>query len=150
VEKIIGLCANIIQRNNYEENWYWYLTGENRDGFSPQYQLAVKFFHLISSPFPGKPRCFEFNRPLSGLGSWLLRTHPSSFSPRLCHSCEQAIREEEAGAEVVLSLLFADVRGSTSLAEKYSSTEFKQLIQRFYQAASQVLIAHNAMVNRLM
>ncbi|HTY62033.1 MAG TPA: adenylate/guanylate cyclase domain-containing protein [Acidobacteriota bacterium] len=137
-------------KEQYEENWYWYLTGENKNGFSPEYERAVKLYRLISSPFPGQPRCFECNRPLSGFGGWLLRTHPSSFSPRLCHTCEQAIREEEAGAEVVVSLLFADVRGSTSLAERYSTTEFKELIKRFYQTTSQVLIAHNAMVNRLM
>jgi adenylate cyclase len=137
-------------KEHCEENWYWYLTGENKNGFSPDYEQAVRFYRFISSPIPGEPRCFECNRPLSGFGGWLLKAHPSSFSPRLCQTCEQTIREQEAGAEVVVSLLFADVRGSTSLAEKYPTTEFKELIKRFYQTTSQVLIAHNAMVNRLM
>ena len=60
------------------------------------------------------------------------------------------MREEEAGAEVEMSMLFADVRGSTTLAEKTTTAEFKKLIQRFYQAATDVLVRHNAMVNRLM
>ena len=60
------------------------------------------------------------------------------------------MRKEEAGAEVELSMLFADVRGSTTLAEKTTTSEFKKLIQRFYTAASDVLVQHNAMVNRLM
>ena len=60
------------------------------------------------------------------------------------------MRSEEAGTELELSLLFADVRGSTALAEKHTTAEFKRLIQRFYQAASDVLVHHNAMVNRLM
>ena len=55
-----------------------------------------------------------------------------------------------AGAEVELSLLFADVRGSTELAEKLPPIEFKQLIQRFYKVTTDVLIGHNAMINRLM
>ncbi len=60
------------------------------------------------------------------------------------------MKETEAGAEVELSLLFADVRGSTTLAEQMPVSEFRTFIQRFYQAASDVLIEHNAMVNRLM
>jgi adenylate cyclase len=47
-------------------------------------------------------------------------------------------------------MLFADVRGSTTLAEAVPTLEFQKLIQRFYRATSEVLVAHNAMVNRLM
>jgi len=47
-------------------------------------------------------------------------------------------------------MLFADVRGSTELAEKLAPGEFKQLIQRFYKVTTDELIGHNAMVNRLM
>ena len=137
-------------KKQYEENWYWYLTGENKEGFSAEYESSVRLFRRVSGLFPGKPRCFECNRPLSGLGSWLTRTRPSSFSPRLCNSCEQYMRQEEAGAEVELSMLFADVRGSTTLAEKTTPAEFKKLIQRFYRATTEVLVQHNAMVNRLM
>ncbi len=58
--------------------------------------------------------------------------------------------ETESGAEVELSLLFADVRGSTTLAQQMSVSEFRGLIQRFYQVTSKVLVEYNAMVNRLM
>ncbi len=60
------------------------------------------------------------------------------------------MRKEEAGAEVELSMLFADVRGSTTLAQATTTDEFKRLIQQFYRAATEVLVQHNAMVNRLM
>ena len=138
------------RKRNLVENWYWYLTGENKDGFSSQYEFQVKWFRNAFGLLPGAPRCIECNLPMSGLGSWLTRTHPSTFSPRLCSKCEQAMRQEEAGAEVELSMLFADVRGSTTLAETTTTSEFKRLIQQFYQAASEVLVQHNAMVNRLM
>jgi len=59
-------------------------------------------------------------------------------------------REQESGAEVELTMLFADVRDSTPLAEKTTTSEFKDVIQRFYKETSDVLVAHNAMVNRLM
>ena len=139
-----------MHKKHFDENWYWYLTGETKEGFSRRYELTMKIVRRTSGLAPGKPRCFECNLPLSGLGSWLTRTRPSSFSPRLCNFCERTMRKEEAGAEVELSMLFADVRGSTTLAEMTTTSEFKELIQRFYQSASEVLVQHNAMVNRLM
>lgn len=50
----------------------------------------------------------------------------------------------------MLSLLFADVRESTALAESAGTSEFQRIINRFYRATSDVLVRHNAMVNRLM
>ena len=139
------------RRKQFEANWYFFLTGEKRPEMDKGYEFSMKYLRWTAGLFPGKPRCFECNRPLSGLGSWLSGPiHPSSFHPRLCNQCEQTIRKEEAGAEVELSMLFADVRGSTTLAEMTSTSEFKVLIQRFYQAASGVLVQHNALVNRLM
>jgi adenylate cyclase len=137
-------------KEQYDENWYWYLTGQNKIGFTTEYESSVKVIRRISGLVPGGSRCFECNRPMSGIGGRLLHIHPSSFSPRLCDSCEHYIREKEAGAEVELSMLFADIRGSTVLAETMTAWEFKQLIQRFYQAAGDVLVQHNGMVNRLM
>ena len=139
-----------MSKEEFEENWYWYLTGEHKNDIIPEYERILERYRRISMLFPGNPRCFECFRPLGGLGSWLTRTYPSRFSPRLCRTCEQIMLETEAGAEVELSLLFADVRGSTTLAEQMSVSEFKSLIQRFYQATSAVLVEYNAMVNRLM
>ena len=48
------------------------------------------------------------------------------------------------GAEIELSLLFADVRGSTHLAEAMTPAEFGQLMRRFYDAATHVLIRTDA------
>jgi adenylate cyclase len=137
-------------KKNLDENWYWYLTGDHKDGYTSQYESLMKWAHLINHIFPGTPRCIECDLPMSGLGGWLSVTHPSSYSPRLCNKCEKALRMEEAGAEVELSMLFADVRGSTGLAQTTSTSEFKDIIQRFYRVVTEVLVGHNAMVNRLM
>ena len=59
-------------------------------------------------------------------------------------------RSVEAGAEVDATLLFADIRDSTPLAEKIGISKFKAVIQEFYKTTSHVLIEHLAMVNRLM
>jgi len=90
---------------------------------------------------------------LAGPSALLLRplgSRRSSFSSRLCSACENYVRQHEGGAEVELTMLFADVRDSTPLAESKGTTGFKEIIQRFYKETSDVLIAHNAMVNRLM
>jgi adenylate cyclase len=137
-------------KRNLNENWYWYLTGEHKDGFSSQYEFIFRLQNIVARVLPGSPRCVECGLPLAGLGSWLTVTHPASYSPRLCNKCEKAMRKEEAGAELELSMLFADVRGSTSLAQTTSTSEFKEIIQRFYRAATDVLIQYDALVNRLM
>jgi adenylate cyclase len=46
-------------------------------------------------------------------------------------------------------MLFADVRGSTTLAEQMSALEFSRLINRFYTLATDVLVRTDAMVDRL-
>ena len=53
------------------------------------------------------------------------------------------------GAEIELSFFFADVRGSTSLAETMSPVEFSQLMNRFYDVATDVLIRTDAFVDKL-
>jgi adenylate cyclase len=53
------------------------------------------------------------------------------------------------GAEIELSLLFADVRGSTSLAGTMSAAEFSHLMNRFYNAATDVLIRTDAFIDKL-
>ena len=90
---------------------------------------------------------------MSGIGGNDLRfvgSAHSSFSPKLCSSCEQSARHYEVGAEVELPMIFADVRDSTPLAESKGTMGFKDIIQRFHKETRKILIAHNAMVNRLM
>jgi adenylate cyclase len=41
----------------------------------------------------------------------------SAMNPRYCNLCEIASREFPGGAEVEMSMLFIDIRGSTALSE---------------------------------
>jgi adenylate cyclase len=139
--------------NQSDDLWYWYLTGEKRGTFpEPLWRHFInlqRFYRM----FPGAPRCFECGIPLSGPAGFFLRpwgSRPASFSPRFCSTCEDFARSREAGAEVEVTLLFADIRDSTPLAEKIGISRFKEVIQQFYKATSRVLIEHLAMVNRLM
>ena len=52
------------------------------------------------------------------------------------------------GTEVEMSLLFVDVRGSTSLAETMSPSDYCRLMNRFYKAATDVLIRTDAFIDQ--
>jgi len=132
--------------------WYHYLTGDFR--VSPPQGLMI-FRNTLGKVFdilPSNPHCSECGIPMAGVGGNALRfmgSAPSSFSSRLCSSCEKILRKKEGGAEVELTMVFADVRDSTPLAEEKGVMGFKDLINRFFKETSRVLIEHNAMVNRL-
>ncbi|HYM96917.1 MAG TPA: adenylate/guanylate cyclase domain-containing protein [Candidatus Sulfotelmatobacter sp.] len=55
----------------------------------------------------------------------------------------------EGGAVVPISVLFADVRGYTSLTERTSSVEMTSLLHRFYAAASGALLAQEAVLGTI-
>jgi adenylate cyclase len=78
---------------------------------------------------------------LLGLGPW-------SGNPKYCRGCFGALYRKRGGAEIECSLLFADVRGSTALAESMRPVEFRRLLDRFYEAAFKVLVAHDAFVDK--
>lgn len=141
-----------MDKDFYDEVWYSYLTGEWR-GPKP---LAMRIFlpvgRTVYKILPSNPHCLECGIPMAGVGGRALRfmgSEPSTFSSKLCRGCEAAARKHESGAEVELTMLFADVRGSTHLAEEKGVTGFKDVINRFFKETSEVLIRHNAMVNRL-
>ena len=48
-----------------------------------------------------------------------------------------------------LALLFADIRGSTVLAEQMDPSEYSDLIDRFYTASAEVLVENGAIIEKL-
>ena len=67
----------------------------------------------------------------------------------MCNVCERFAKRFRGGTELEISMLFADIRGSTSLAEGIRPIEFSQQINRFYRAATNVLFDSNAFVEKL-
>ena len=75
------------------------------------------------------------NSPFDGVAApamRLLGRGPSRISTAFCNQCQVAANKNLGGVETELTLLFGDVRGSTSLAEKMSPSEFSTLISRFF------------------
>ena len=69
-------------------------------------------------------------------------------NPKYCTGCFRMLSTHHGGAEVECSLLFADVRGSTTIAETTSPREFNRLMGRFYDTASEVLVDHDGIVDK--
>lgn len=71
------------------------------------------------------------------------------MNPQLCNFCERFAHQYQGGTEIELSLLFADVRGSTNLAEAMTPLAFSKLINRFYNAATQVMVRSDALIDKI-
>lgn len=128
--------------------WRAYLTGDHSN-LGPMV-LGVK---RVFGALPGDTRCRVCNSPFSGPASILtgiLGFGPgSSLNPTLCVRCEQIVKEHKVGIETEVTLLFADIRGSTALAEGISPSEFHKIIDRFYKAATEVLVDSGALIEKL-
>lgn len=100
---------------------------------------------------PSAPRCKSCLAPFKPPFSPLMRLvgkAPWPANPKYCSACFKHMVEQRIGAEVPCSFLFADVRGSTAMAESMSPTQFRTLMDRFYATAAQVLVDHDAMVDK--
>ena len=100
---------------------------------------------------PSPPRCKMCAAPFGPPGGWVLRYFGHARwakNPKYCEGCFRTLLANHGGAEVDCSLLFADVRGSTSLAEGMRPAEFRALMGRFYDAAFAALIDFNAIVDK--
>ena len=73
----------------------------------------------------------------------------SRLSSQLCVQSHSYASQYLGGAEVELTMLFADIRGSTALAERMSPAEFGKLISRFFAVTSDVIINSQALLDRL-
>jgi adenylate cyclase len=101
---------------------------------------------------PEGPRCKFCNAPYQGLGAPLMRLigkGPSRLTPQLCKQCHDYAGRYLGGAEIELTMLFADMRGSTTLAERLGPAEFSKLVSRFFAAAGDVFVRSSALVDRL-
>lgn len=116
-----------------DTRWLGVLTGH---GAPPPGLLRLKaiFKHL-----PSDPRCklcyAPYRAPFGpligrlGFGRW-------DKNPSLCGSCLRVMERNQGGAEIELSLLFADLRDSTGLAARMSARAYGQLLNTFYGIAA--------------
>jgi adenylate cyclase len=112
---------------------------------------------------PSRPRCRICRAPFGAPGSFILKRYgftPWAKNPKMCSRCFESLGghaamcpgaesdEEVRGAEVEVTMLFADVRGSSKLARQMPVWEFTRLMNRFYGVSRQVLIEHDAIIEK--
>ena len=100
---------------------------------------------------PTEPRCKLCNSPFGGPAGSILRRlgkGPWPANPKYCRFCFRALYQHHSGAEIECSLLFADIRGSTQIAEAMRPNDYRALLDRFYAAATTVLVDHDAIVDK--
>lgn len=100
---------------------------------------------------PHDPRCKLCAAPFAGAGAPVMRLigkRPAEQNPNICRKCFTFLSSHHGGAEIDVTMLFADIRGSTTLAEDMSTADFRRLLDRFYTTASGVVFAHDGMVDK--
>jgi adenylate cyclase len=71
-------------------------------------------------------------------------------NPAMCTNCIEGLSKPGVrGAEIPVSLLFADVRGSTGIGERLSPTEFRTFLGHFYEIGSKAILGHDGLVDKL-
>lgn len=115
------------------------------EGHGPLVRARKVFRYL-----PSAPRCKVCNNPFAGPVGRVLAVAgfaPSRKNPNLCGRCCDVL--PAGGAEVDIAVLFADVRGSTALGQRGAASDFAALLNRFYATATQTLLRHDAVIDKL-
>jgi adenylate cyclase len=125
-----------------EEYWREFLAG----GHSRE-RIGRRMFKLL----PHDPRCRLCAAPFAGPAAPFMRLvgrRPSDKNPNWCTSCFSYMSTHHGGASIDVTMLFADIRGSTKLAEGMSPAEFRRVLDRFYDAAAAQVFAHDGLVDK--
>jgi adenylate cyclase len=126
----------------YDDLWREVLAGT---------QSRMRAGRQLMRHLPSDPRCKLCAAPFGGLGGVLMRRVGKRRwpkNPKFCSQCFSHLTDHHGGAEIACSLMFADVRGSTSMGEAMRPTEVHRIMDRFFDTAAQVLIEHDAIVDR--
>jgi len=113
----------------------------------------VRFGHSAFSRLPHSPRCELCAAPFKGPFTPLMRVLgrvPFAKNPRYCNVCIGHLMQHKGGSEVELTALFADVRGSTPMAEKLGAAGIHSVMDRFYSEGVDALIRGGAIIERFM
>jgi adenylate cyclase len=127
----------------FEADYRRILTGDSKE---------LGKFRFLFRHIPSSPRCKLCIAPFEGPGGAVLRHVGFSRyagNPALCNNCITQYRKVGiSGVEIPVSLLFADIRGSTTIGERLSPRDFRAFLDGFYRIASEVVIDHEGIVDK--
>jgi adenylate cyclase len=125
-----------------EEFWHEYLTTGH-----PMENALRSVFKFI----PHDPRCMLCASPFAGAGGQMMRLlgkRQSDKNPNWCSACFKFMEKHHGGAQIECTMLFADVRGSTALAEGTSAGSFHELMERYYNVAAGTVFENDGIVDK--
>jgi adenylate cyclase len=130
------------QQTYNEEFWHEFLTkGDMRE------RVGRRVYRRL----PHGPRCRMCAAPFEGMAAPLMRLigkQRATANPNMCTSCFTFMDRHHGGAEIEGAMLFADIRGSTALAETMSPGEFRTVLERFYNTATNVVFEHDGYIDK--
>src|SRR3990170_2553778 len=125
--------------------WRAMLTGDD-----PALAKARRFWRRM----PAAPRCKVCASPSHGFGGAVARLFwhgPMRDNPLLCKACFGRLSQHGGGgAELEISVVIADIRGSTGLAERTSAAGFRSLIQSYYRSAAVAIDDNGGIVDKFL
>ena len=109
-------------------------------------------FRRVMRRLPHGPNCKLCAAPFEGPGGAVLRHFGFARfpgNPAICSSCIKSLNKFGVfGAEIPVSLLFADIRGSTRIGERLTPTEFRAFLDHFYQISSRAILDNDGIVDK--
>ena len=129
--------------------------GDQDEGFWRQFLTRGPATELrargILKHVPGHPRCKLCAAPFAGAGAPVMRLigkRRAEQNPNLCRSCYTFLSTHHGGAEIDVTMLFADIRGSTTLAEGMSIGRLPPVSRSLLHDCLEVVFAHDGMVDK--
>jgi len=110
-------------------------------------------YRRVFRHIPSEPRCKMCLSPQGGIGAPVMSAlgygrYPAN--PQLCNSCFREAEKHPGGAEIEMTALFADIRGSTGLAETMSSAEYSAAVDGYVRTASRAIREPGGLVDKLL
>ena len=133
------------QRRGVDDGEYWrqLLSGEDKG-----LDMLSRVFRSIPSA-PRRKLCFApFKGPVAPLFR-LLGFRRWALNQQLCRFCVTDLDKHKGGAEIPVSLLFADVRGSTTLAEQMTPSDYTASLERFYTTVFQAVDSESGVIDHI-
>jgi adenylate cyclase len=134
----------VPKARTHDEEWRDFLSG-HIEGL----EQAKRFFRRI----PSAPRCKACQAPFEGIGGKVLRFTPWRrwrANATLCTICTLGLGMAIGGAEVEATFLFADIRGSTTVAEHMRPAEYNAILERFYRVCARAVDENGGLLDKFL
>ena len=118
-------------------------------GVHPELMRLRRLFRHL----PSDPRCKMCLSPQGGIGGPLVNLFGFGRYPRnpqLCNSCFRSAQKHPGGATIEITALFADIRGSTGLAERIGTTAYSTAVAEYVRIASEAIRGPGGIVDKLL